>query len=198
MIFPLLPLAVTLAPAAPPTGTPGPPDIRSIVPPQVYYMGGSWFWLVYAGAFLALAALVLWWLLRGPRRPAAPPLSPREVALRRLRELEASVDTLDARAFGAAVADVLRVYIGAQYGLQPQRQTSEEFLASITGSRAFSIVEHALLTEFLAGCDQLKFARADATLGNKRRLLRQAGDFLEDSVQASGGQAVGQSLTLGV
>ncbi len=102
--------------------------------------------------------------------------------------------------FGAAVADVLRVYIGAQYGLHPERQTSEEFLSSITGSREFSVVEHALLREFLEGCDLLKFARADATLGNKRRLLRQAGDFLEDSAQPpsiAGETATPQSLTLG-
>ena len=105
------------------------------------------------------------------------------MAARRLQELEAQIDTLDARAFGGAVADVLRVYIGAQYRLHPERQTSEEFLSSITGSRIFSVVEHALLREFLEGCDLLKFARADATRDGKRRLLAQAMDFLEGSAQ---------------
>ena len=170
------------------------------MPPQPYYVGGGWFWLAIAAGLLALAALVAWWLARQPKKPVGPVLTPRELAARQLKELEARMDSLDARGFGAAVADVLRVYIGAQYGMHPERQTSEEFLSSITGSREFSVVEHALLREFLEGCDLLKFARADATLGNKHRLLRQAGDFLEDSAQPpplAGETATPQSLTLG-
>ncbi len=168
-------LVVTSAPTPP-------PDIRSIVPPQPFYIQAGGFWLVVAGVCLALALVALWWWwLRRPKRAQVPAFTPRQVAARRLQELEAQIDTLDARAFGGAVADVLRVYIGAQYGLHPERQTSEEFLSSITGSRTFSVVEHALLREFLEGCDLLKFARADATRDGKRRLLGQALDFLEGS-----------------
>ena len=200
MIFFCATLAAVLSPA--PSIVPLPPagsDIRSIVPPQPYYIGGGWYWLAIAAVVLVLVALVLWWLVREPKKPVGPVLTPRELADRQLKELEARMDELDARGFGAAVADVLRVYIGAQYGLHPERQTSEEFLSSITGSREFSVVEHALLREFLGGCDLLKFARADATTGNKRRLLRQAGDFLEDSAQppSAGATATPQSLTLG-
>ena len=198
----LLPLAVVLGPApsiAP--LSPAGPDIRSIVPPQPYYLGVGWYWLAIVTGVLVLVALALWWFVREPKKPAGPVLTPRELATRQLKELETRMDSLDAREFGAAVADVLRVYIGAQYGLHPERQTSEEFLASITGSREFSVVEHALLREFLEGCDLLKFARADATMGNKHRLLRQAGDFLEDSAQpspsAAGAAATPQSVTLG-
>ena len=189
-----LPLAAVLTPGATPAAV---PDIRSIVPPQPYYISSGGFWLVIAGVFVALAALFLWLVLRRAKQPAGPVDTPRQIAARRLQELDARMNTLDARTFGAAVADVLREFIGAQYGLHPQRQTSEEFLASITGSRAFSAVEHALLTEFLDGCDLLKFARADATLDGKRRLLRQAVDFLEDSAEPASVPATAQSLTLG-
>ena len=159
-----------------------PPDIRSIVPPQPFSVSAGGIWLVAAGACLASVALVIWWWLRRPGKTAAGPvLTPRQVAAKRLQELETTMDTLSARAFGGEVADVLRVYIGAQYGLRPERQTSEEFLASITGSRTFSVVEHTLLRDFLEGCDLLKFARADATLHGKRRLLVQALEFLEGS-----------------
>ena len=160
-----------------------PPDIRSIVPPQPFYIQAGGFWLVVAGVCLVLALVALWFLLRRPTKVSVPTFTPRQLAAQRLQELEARIDTLDARAFGGAVADVLRVYIGAQYGLQPERQTSEEFLSSITGSRTFSVVEHALLREFLESCDLLKFARADATRDGKRRLLGQALDFLEGSAQ---------------
>lgn len=162
--------------------TPAPaPDIRPPVSIQPFYLAAGGWWLVAGGVLLAAALVALWFLLRRPKKIVGPKFTPRQVAARRLQELEAQMDTLDARAFGGAVAEVLRVYIGAQYGLHPERQTSEEFLASITGSRAFSVTEHSLLREFLAACDLLKFARADATLDGKRRLLVQALEFLEGS-----------------
>ena len=175
MIAPLLPLAAVAAASTPA------PDIRSIVPPQPFYVAAGGLWLVLAGGCLVLAAVLLWFWLRRPKTVVKPTFTPRQVAACRLQELEARMQTLDARAFGNAVADVLRVYIGAQYRLHPERQTSEEFLGSITGSRAFSTGEHTLLQEFLEGCDLLKFARADATLDGKRRLLVQALEFLEGS-----------------
>lgn len=193
----MLPLAAVLGPA--PTPMPlsdGRPDIRSIVPPQPFYVGGGGFWLLIAGVCVGLVLAILWFLLRR-KKPAGPVLTPRQIAAKRLLELDAQMDKLDARAFGGAVADVLREFIGAQYGLHPERQTSEEFLASITGSRAFSTVEHTLLTEFLDGCDLLKFARADATMDGKRRLLRQATDFLEDSAEPEPATAGASRLTLG-
>ena len=91
------------------------------------------------------------------------------------------MENMDARTFGGAVCDVLRIYIGGEFGLAAERQTSPEFLASITGSRAFSVREHHVLAEFLDACDLLKFARADATLDRKRHLLMQATEFLEHS-----------------
>ena len=192
-LFPLL--AAVLGPAPTPAG--GAPDIRTIVPPQPYYIQSVSLWLVAAVVFLLLAGAVLWFLLRRPRQTISFALTPRQLAAQRLAELEAQMESLDARTFGGAVADVLRVYIGAQYGLHPERQTSDEFLASITGSRAFSTVEHALLTEFLESCDLLKFARAGATREGKRRLLGQARNFLDDSVEPTPVPAEAQSLTLG-
>ena len=190
-------LAASLAPAAAPTPVPGAPDIRSIVPPQPYYLGVGWWWLLAVIGCLVAAALVVWLVRRESKKPAAHALTPRELAARQLRELEARMDDLDAREFGGAVADVLRVYVGAQHHMHPERQTSEEFLAAIKGSRAFSTVEHALLTEFLDGCDLLKFARADATRDGKHRLLQQATDFIEDSAEPEDVHPAPPGLTLG-
>ena len=180
----LLPASFLLAAPAPPPA----PDIRGIVPPQPFYVSGNFWWLAVAALCLLLAAFVLWQVLRSPRKPSAPLPSPKEIAARRLRELEARMDTLDPRTFGGAVCDVLRVYIGGEFGLAAERQTSPEFLASITGSRAFSVREHHLLAEFLEACDLLKFARADATLDGKRHLLAQATEFLENSSRSPGGE----------
>ncbi len=88
---------------------------------------------------------------------------------------------MSARDFGNEVCDILRVYIGAQYGLQPERQTSPEFLEAVGRSHAFSRHEHALLQDFLDQCDLLKFARQDATRDAKERLVQEATEFLEGS-----------------
>ena len=164
---------------AAPSPSPG-PDIRAIEGPLPYFLKGGTLWLAIAAVSLLLAGLVAWYLLRRPRAtPAAPRIDPRAVARQRLAALAARADSLDARAFGGEVCDVLRVYITDEYRLQPQRQTSPEFLATVAASRVFSRREHTLLSEFLEGCDGLKFARLDATPTGKRALLAQAGEFLD-------------------
>ena len=178
-------LAATLAtpgPTAPGAGTPAPPDIRGIVPPQPYFVNASPWLLVLAAGCVLLALLVAWYLLfRNAAPKPGPQLTPRERAEQRLRELAVRADRLDPRAFGNEVADVLRAYIGGQFGLHPERQTSQEFLGSVSGARAFTRSEHVLLTDFLEGCDLLKFARADATPERKQHLLAQAADFVRSS-----------------
>lgn len=169
-----LPAALGL-PAAPPA----PPDIRDIVAPQPYSVGGDfWLWVVAGGCLLAAVAVgfLLFVALRKPKTVELP--GARAVAEGRLAELRNRLEATDARAFGGEVADILRVFIGAQYGLHAERQTSPEFLESIQGWNYFSAVQHALLQEFLTRCDLLKFARLDATDDAKLRLVEQAAQFL--------------------
>ncbi|MBE7212487.1 MAG: hypothetical protein INR65_15815 [Gluconacetobacter diazotrophicus] len=179
--------AASLAPSAPGASPEG-PDIRAIVPPQPYSLGGSLLWLAVAAISLLLAGLVAWYLLRQPKAPGliGPRLSPRDAARQKLAALEQETDAMDARRFGAEVCDVLRVYIGDEYRMHPQRQTSPEFLAAVAASRVFSRNEHTLLGEFLDGCDLLKFARADATPAGKRALLAQAREFIDGRERAQG------------
>ena len=127
-------LAAVSAGLTAPTPTPA-ADIRGPVTIQPFYLAAGGWWLVVGGVLLAAALVAAWFLLRRPKVFTGPTFTPRQIAARRLQELDAQMDKLDAREFGGAVADVLRVYIGSQYGLQPERQTSEEFLGSITGSR---------------------------------------------------------------
>ena len=169
------------APAATPGASPEGPDIHAIVPPQPYSLSGSLLWLAVAAISLLLAGLVAWYLLQRPKTPRSPGsrLTPRDAARQKLAALEREADATDARRFGAEICDVLRVYIGDEYRLHPQRQTSPEFLATVAASRVFSRQEHTLLSEFLDGCDLLKFARVDATPAGKRALLIQAREFLD-------------------
>lgn len=173
----LCPSSVILAAAS--AASP-PPDIRDIVAPQPFHISGNyWLLLVAAGCSLA-AALVGWLLWRRLRRPKVVVLpTPHEIAYERLSNLRARADALDPRAFGEEAADTLRAFIGAQYRLQAQRQTSPEFLESMRGSTLFSTTQHTVLADFLTRCDLLKFARQNATRDGKLKLLDQATLFLD-------------------
>ncbi len=155
------------------------PDIRDIVPPHPYFLPGQYLWLLLAALVLFAAG---WWAAKRFRRShKVPVLTPRQMAAMRLQDLQRNIESIDPRTFGGEACDVLRLYIGSQFGLQPQRQTSPEFLNSITGSSVFTPAEHGLLAEFLEHCDLLKFARHDATLPAKQGLLEQATNFLENT-----------------
>ncbi len=168
-----------------PTPAPAPGDadqLRAIVPPLRF---GDWLAehlpLVIglaALALLAVAALAVWWLRR--RKPALPadPRTPRQLADERLSRLRAQGDVLDARSFGHEACDILREFLAAERRLPITHQTSEEFLADAARTRAVAPGEHALLADFLATCDGLKFARADATAEAKEHLLTGAADFV--------------------
>lgn len=178
-IFPcLLPSAfsaITPSPPASPAGT----DIRGIVAPQPFYIAGS-YWLLLVAAVCVLAAIAVgWFLYRSLKKPKPVHVpSPHEVAYARLNDLRARLDALDPRGFGAEAADILRAFIGSQYGLRPQRQTSPEFLESIRGATVFTTTQHVILGDFLNHCDLLKFARQDATRDAKLALIEQATTFL--------------------
>jgi hypothetical protein len=161
--------------------SPSPPDIREIIPAQPYYIpGANLLWLALALAGVLLVVGLLWYLRRRPpAASAASRWSPREAANRRLQELERTGEALEPRLFGVEVSAILRAYIGAQFGLQPERQTSPEFLAAIIHARVFTEAEKTLLADFLAQCDLLKFAREDAGGEARRALLAQARQFLQ-------------------
>ena len=188
-MFPSAAAAFLAALAVPGTAaTPPPQDIRGIVPPEPYYIATSPLWLLIVAVCVVLAGVAVWYLFfrHGAAKPG-PKITPRERAEGRLRELATRMGELDARGFGDEVADVLREYVGEQFGLHPKRQTSPEFLASVQGSRVFTKTEHVLLADFLEGCDLLKFARADAGMERRHQLLTQATDFVRSSTPGEGG-----------
>jgi hypothetical protein len=74
---------------------------------------------------------------------------------------------------------VLRAYVGAAYGLHAPRQTSPEFLASISGYEKFTDADRSLLAGFLERCDLIKFAHVDADATDSERLLESAVGFVQ-------------------
>ena len=137
-------------------------------------------WVVVAGiiAAVVICALIGWWTWRRQQRPKPQP-SARQRALRLLDRIALEMDSLSPYEFSIRVSDILRRYVTEQYQLPVTRQTSVEFLATLTKTSPFSEDDKSLLTDFLNRCDLIKFARYDATIEDSRLLLEEATRFVE-------------------
>ena len=183
MIAALLAVISTPAPSSAPDA-PAPVEIKDIAPPVDVFPYPLWMVLTAAGIALAVLGLLTWLLVRWLKRRPPPPLpTPRAVALRELERLRGQVQGMEPYAFSFAVSDVLRTFIGAQFGLHAREQTSPEFLAEISKAGRFSDADRTLIGEFLVHCDMIKFARIHATAEDSARLLESAVMF------AQGGRA---------
>ena len=178
MIAALLAVLATPAPSAAPAAPP-PPEIRDIAPPLDVWPYPLWMTLLLAVLALLLLGGLVWQFVRWRKsRPATPPPTPRELALGSLEQLRAQVAVLEPYAFSFAVSDVLRAYIGGQFGLHAREQTSVEFLSEISRTGRFSDDDRSLLAKFLVHCDMIKFARIDATSADSAQLLDSAVVFV--------------------
>lgn len=175
--------ALQQAPPGQPSSTPGQPggvEIRDIAPPVDVFPYPLWQVAIVAAVALILLALLGWWIARRmANRPVSPPPSPRAVALRALEELRGMVQKLEPYAFSIAVSDVLRHFMDGQYGFRAERQTSPEFLASISQSATLTPEDRRLLADFLERCDLIKFARVSGDEETNRALLESAGAFVQ-------------------
>jgi hypothetical protein len=168
---------------------PTPPQIQDIAPPVDVFPYPMWMVAVLAISVALILALIGWLIWRWmKRRPVVPPPTPREVALSQLEALRPAVDTLDPQEFSDEVSKVLRIYLTRQFGLRATKQTSQEFLASLSGERLFDDERKELLAQFLEKCDLIKFARMQAGSVESAVLLDQAMAFVsgprtEDAVE---------------
>jgi hypothetical protein len=135
-------------------------------------------------AILILAALVAagYYLLR--RKVRIP--TPQEKALEALGRLRAEVTKGHDHEFGVLVSDVLRRFLGEALGLAAPRQTTEEFLQSLTGSLRFLPAEQEALAGFLGHADRLKYAQGEATLEQRLSLIEAAESFVKGGARPEG------------
>jgi Domain of unknown function (DUF4381) len=147
-----------------------PPVDYSLVPP----------WVIFVGTFAALVfcGLIGWWLWRRWQRQRPQP-SVRERTLALLDRISREIETMSPYQFSIRVSDILRSYVTDHYQLPVTRQTSVEFLATLTKASPFSEDEKSLLEDFLNRCDLIKFARYEATTEDSRLLLEEATRFVE-------------------
>src|SRR5678810_761860 len=165
-----------------PLSQPQLPEIRDIAPPVDVFPWPPWMVALAVVAAVVVLGLATWLIVHAiRRRPGAPPLTPRATAIRDLENLRAQVTRLAPYEFSVRVSNVLRTYVGAQYGMRATRQTSPEFLASISHAVQFSDADRELLARFLEKSDLIKFAHIDATEEDSSELLSNAIAFVQGS-----------------
>ena len=152
-------------------------ELHDIAPPVEYSLLPTW--VVFAIVFVTLAALGLigWLIWRWKQRPK-PEQTPRSRALEMLQRAGGEITQLTPYQFSIRISDILRGYVTEQYKLPVTRQTSVEFLETLTKSSPFSDDDRTLLGDFLNRCDLIKFARYDATTADSELLLEEATRFV--------------------
>lgn len=169
------------SPAAAPTATPAPVEIRDIAPPIDVFPYPPWMVATAIAIGVILLGLVIWFIVSLIRRRPAPlPPTPTAIAMRELEKLRARAKEIEPYGFSVAVSDVLRTFISnAKFSLPATKQTSPEFLAAIANAHLFSESDRSLLGRFLEKCDMIKFARVDATSADNTELVESALAFVQ-------------------
>ncbi len=162
------------------------PDIRDIRAP--YLIAADW----RIAALAALAGVLLlglaWWVWRRfkSRHPQLTLLQ------RTLEQLEATRSLMaagDARAFAAAVSDVLRAYVEVRFNVRATQRTTSEFLHECLGQVGSALQAHEqALGEFLKFCDLAKFARWSLNGPEMQGMLASARHFVETTAAPIPGQ----------
>ena len=155
--------------------------LRPIRRPLEEFLGPSlWqrYWWAFLGGPLLFAGLVAALLWRRGRK--AVQISPYERASVALSELEAAGLPDDEARDGwyVELSSIVRRYLEDRFALRAPELTTEEFLRVAQRSALISDEHKALLSSFLADCDQVKFAGYAPGEEESRSVLAAARRFL--------------------
>jgi hypothetical protein len=157
-------------------------DIRDIRGPKP--IPSPWLWPAWLAGGLALAALgyAAWRWNR--RRTLATAKLPYEIALDRLEEARALMQTETAREFSITVSEIVRHYIEDRFHVRAARRTTEEFLYDLLESSDALLAGHrSLLADFLHHCDLAKFALWVLSIEEMENMLQSARTFVIETAK---------------
>lgn len=141
--------------------------------------GPPWWWIgVGVGLVVLLVGWWIWWKRRQPREPS---LTARDAARAALQRLRAQLATVEPYPFSIEISNVLRQFFAQQYGVMAPRKTSREFLDELHRRATLPETQENLLSQFLDGCDLIKFASVPATAADSERLFAQALKLVEET-----------------
>jgi hypothetical protein len=140
--------------------------------------------IVILVAALGLIGLLLWRRAvarRGAGPTAAGIAEAREDALAELEKLRGLISTENSRTYAIQVSGVVRRYIERRFAIHAPKRSTEEFLLEAQGSGRLDERHRKNLTQFLAACDFLKFAKATAEVKELKLIHEGAVRFVTDT-----------------
>ncbi len=166
-----------------PAGPPPAGDIRDIKGPLPVQTGKPLLLWGLSGlaALLVFGLLFMWWWKKHHRQQRA--MLAHEVAFALLDEARGLKSPDQARVFAARIADILRGYIEDRFLLSARRQTTREFITSLTGGTREVPPELAAhgrdLRTWLEHCDMAKFACYAPSAETMDEMETAVRDFIE-------------------
>lgn len=135
------------------------PDIRDIAPPVEIV--NPWAWLVWTLAGVALViALVALWKWRKQRASLIPAIPPIPAHVRAKQKLQEALTLIaQPKPFVVAVSDAERWYLEERFEFRAPERTTEEFLHELQRTDRLTREQKESLSQFLASCDLVKFAK---------------------------------------
>jgi hypothetical protein len=164
------------------------PDIHDIRAP--YLIPPDWRLPALIAVTTLLVLALCWWGWRRilARRPQ-PTLLQR--TLQQLEATRALMEAGDARAFAAAVSDVVRAYIEVRFDVKATQRTTAEFLRDCLAQIGSALQAHEqALGEFLKFCDLAKFARWPLDGQQMQGMLGSARHFVESTAAPDAAQTI--------
>nr|HEX4318969.1 hypothetical protein [Kofleriaceae bacterium] len=147
--------------------------------------GVPWLWVLGAASLVAIALSggVLAYRSARRRRDIAEKRSAYDIAIARLRALEGRGAPADADTDGwfVELSGIVRGYLERRYALRAPELTTEEFLQVAAARPELSSDHRRQLSEFLARCDQVKFAGYRPDAKESIDMLGGARGFVQDT-----------------
>ena len=134
-------------------------DIRDIAPPIDIPSGLAWLWWTLAALAIAIAALLFWrwWRKRAAQVPTIPVVPAHIRAKQKLQEALTLI--AQPKLFVIAVSDAERWYLEERFEFRAPERTTEEFLYELQRTDRLTREQKESLSQFLASCDLVKFAK---------------------------------------
>ncbi len=136
------------------------------------------------GAALVLFILVLIVLLRRKKTTKQRLIPAHQTALRKLESARELIDEHKVDEFTTLIDHTLRSYIEQRFSISARRQTSREFIETITHSTNLPPVLNENSSHLLAWQEQLdmvKFAKADLAVQTMEKILSGLRTFIEST-----------------
>lgn len=151
-------------------------------------------------ALLFVLAVVVYSLAKFLRRRASmekmlPPKPPYEIACEELRRIKSSnlIEKGMIKEYYIILSDCIRHYLEGRFNLRAPEMTTEEFLLSVRESNSLPSGHKALLHDFLASSDMVKFAKYGPGREETESSFQFAWNFVDQTKPEVGGQGKTQS-----